>query len=89
MFTHTIAGNMIYEKLSPDLYAPVGTDGGDVSSLKWPLGLSFNRPGLQQAGFARQRNIDEFTVATEMAGVGMRLSLDSGDDLCWYWANPT
>ena len=40
MFTHTIAGNMMYKKSNPDLYAPVGTDGGDVSNLKWPLGLS-------------------------------------------------
>ena len=63
MFTHTITGNMIYEKLNPDLYAPVGTDGGDVSDLKWPLGLSFNRPGLHQAGFARQQNIIELPVA--------------------------
>ena len=74
---------MVYEKLNPDLYAPVGTDGGDVSNLKWPLGLSFNRPGLQQAGFARQQNINELPVATEMAGVDMRLSPHAYRELHW------
>ena len=78
---------MIYEKLNPDLYAPVGTDSGDFSNLKWPLGLSFNRPGLQQAGFARQQNINQLPVATEMAGVDMRLSPHAYRELHWHQAN--
>ena len=32
-FTHTITGNIIHEKLNPDLYAPVGTDSGNFSVI--------------------------------------------------------
>lgn len=44
---------MVYEKLNPDSYAPPGEDAGDVDNLHWPMGLSYNRPGLEGAGFAR------------------------------------
>ncbi|KAJ8106051.1 hypothetical protein ONZ43_g7193 [Nemania bipapillata] len=39
-----------YEKLNPDLYAPPGTDTGDVPNAMWPLGLSHNRPATEMAG---------------------------------------
>ena len=78
---------MIYEKLNLDLYAPPGTDSGDVPNLKWPIGLSFNRPGLEGAGFARQQTINEMPAATEMAGVDMRLSPHAHRELHWHQAN--
>ena len=87
VFTHQITGNMIYEKLNPDLYAPPGTDAGDVDNLKWPMGLSFNRPGIKHAGFARQQNVNELTAATEMAGVDMHLEPNAYRELHWHQAN--
>jgi hypothetical protein len=64
-----------YEKLNPDLYAPPGTDAGDVPNAMWPLGLSHNRPGTgKQSGWARQQNAAVLPAATAMAGVDMRLA---------------
>ena len=77
----------MYEKLNPDAYAPPGTDKGDFPQLKWPIGLSSNHAGLKGAGFARQQNIDQLPVATEMAGVDMKLSPNAYRELHWHKAN--
>ncbi|KAL8715425.1 MAG: hypothetical protein Q9220_000759 [cf. Caloplaca sp. 1 TL-2023] len=78
---------MIYEKLNPDLYAPPGTDGGDFGNSKWPMGLSYNRQGLGRAGFARQQNVEQLPIATQMAGVDMKLSPHAYRELHWHQAN--
>lgn len=78
---------MVYEKINPDLYAPPGTDAGNVDNLHWPMGLSYNRPGLEKAGFARQQNINELPAATRMAGVDMKLSPYAYRELHWHQAN--
>ena len=84
---YAIAGNMIYEKLNPDSYAPPATDAGDFTNLQWPLGLSYNRPGLNGAGFARQQNVDNLPAASQMAGVDMKLSPYAYRELHWHQAN--
>ncbi|KAI1437323.1 Bicupin, oxalate decarboxylase/oxidase [Xylaria sp. CBS 124048] len=74
-----------YEKLNPDLFAPPGTDSGDVPNAMWPLGLSHNRPGIgTQAGWARQQNSGVLPAATAMAGVDMRLSPHAYRELHWH-----
>jgi quercetin dioxygenase-like cupin family protein len=74
-----------YEKLNPDLYAPPGTDSGDVPNAMWPLGLSHNRLGSQPgAGWARQQNQDVLPAATAMAGVDMRLAPNAYRELHWH-----
>ncbi|KAI1305668.1 Bicupin, oxalate decarboxylase/oxidase [Xylaria venustula] len=74
-----------YEKLNPDLYAPPGTDTGDVPNAMWPLGLSHNRHGTgQEAGWARQQNTEVLPAATAMAGVDMRLSPHAYRELHWH-----
>ena len=78
---------MVYEKLNPDTYAPPATDAGDFPNLHWPLGLSYNRPGLEKAGFARQQNIDQLPAASRMAGVDMKLSPYAYRELHWHQAN--
>lgn len=84
---HTVVGNMIYEKLNPDSYAPPGEDAGDFDNLHWPMGLSYNRPGLKEAGFARQQNVGQLPAATQMAGVDMKLSPYAYRELHWHQAN--
>ena len=72
----TDAGPRNYEldRENSDLFAPPGTDSGDVPNLKWPLGLSHARHGTpQSAGWARQENVNELPVATAMAGVEFHL----------------
>ncbi|KAH6886268.1 RmlC-like cupin domain-containing protein [Thelonectria olida] len=77
-----------YEKLNPDLFAPPGTDAGDVPNAMWPLGLSHNRLGSQKgAGWARQQNQDVLPGATAMAGVDMRLAPSAYRELHWHTAN--
>lgn len=78
---------MVYEKLNPDLYAPPGTDAGNVDNLKWPMGLSYNRGGLNRSGFARQQNVYEMPAATAMAGVDMHLEPHAYRELHWHQAN--
>ncbi|KAI8627659.1 Bicupin, oxalate decarboxylase/oxidase [Xylariaceae sp. FL1651] len=74
-----------YEKLNPDLFAPPGTDSGDVPNAMWPLGLSHNRLGTEAgAGWARQQNVDVLPAATAMAGVDMRLSPGAYRELHWH-----
>ncbi|KAF5672291.1 oxalate decarboxylase [Fusarium heterosporum] len=74
-----------YEKLNPDLYAPPGTDTGDVPNAMWPLGLSHNRPGSDAgAGWARQQNQAVLPAATAMAGVDMRLAPNAYRELHWH-----
>ena len=78
---------MIYEKLNSDSYAPPSTDAGDVDNLHWPLGLSYNRPGLNGSGFARQQNVGDLPAASRMAGVDMKLSPYAYRELHWHQAN--
>ncbi|KAH7911359.1 putative oxalate decarboxylase/oxidase [Hygrophoropsis aurantiaca] len=67
---------------NPDLLAPPTTDNGDVPNAKWPMGLSHNR--LQTGGWARQQNIEVMSIATEMAGVNMRLEAGAIRELHWH-----
>lgn len=53
----------------------------------WPFGLSHNRPGTgKDSGWARQQNIDNMPLATEMAGVDMRLAPGAYRELHWHTA---
>jgi hypothetical protein len=63
--------NPTLDRQNPDSYAPPNTDAGTVPQGKWPFALSHNR--LQNGGWARQQNIDVLPVATNLAGVNMRL----------------
>ncbi|KDQ59152.1 hypothetical protein JAAARDRAFT_128142 [Jaapia argillacea MUCL 33604] len=67
---------------NPDLLAPPTTDAGTVSNAKWPFSLSHNR--LQTGGWARQENINVMPIATEMAGVNMRLEVGAIRELHWH-----
>ncbi|KAG7442548.1 Bicupin oxalate decarboxylase oxidase [Guyanagaster necrorhizus] len=67
---------------NPDFLAPPTTDSGTVSNAKWPFALSHNR--LQTGGWARQENIGVMPIATEMAGVNMRLEAGAIRELHWH-----
>ncbi|KAI0340405.1 oxalate decarboxylase [Trametopsis cervina] len=80
----TILGpqNVNMDKQNPDLLAPPTTDSGTVGNAKWPFSLSHNR--LQTGGWARQQNIGVLPMATEMAGVNMRLEVGAVRELHWH-----
>ncbi|KZV65237.1 oxalate decarboxylase [Peniophora sp. CONT] len=69
---------------NPDLLAPPTTDNGDVPNAKWPFTLSSNR--LQTGGWARQQNIEDMPLATELSGVNMRLEKGAIRELHWHTA---
>ncbi|TFY69233.1 hypothetical protein EVG20_g3233 [Dentipellis fragilis] len=74
--------NIAIDQQNPDFLAPPSTDNGDVPNAKWPFGLSHNR--LQTGGWARQQNIEVMPIATEMAGVNMRLEAGAIRELHWH-----
>lgn len=61
------------QKSHPDTFAPPTTDHGSVPQAEWPMGLSHTKLGLDRAGWSRQQNVGVLPIATEMAGVDMRL----------------
>ncbi|KAI0033645.1 oxalate decarboxylase [Vararia minispora EC-137] len=74
--------NPAIEQQNPDLLAPPTTDNGDIMNAKWPMALSHNR--LQTGGWARQQNIEVMPIATQMAGVNMRLEKGAIRELHWH-----
>ncbi|KIJ62907.1 hypothetical protein HYDPIDRAFT_114033 [Hydnomerulius pinastri MD-312] len=74
--------NVQIDLMNADFLAPPTTDNGDVPNAKWPMGLSHNR--LQTGGWARQQNIEVLPLATEMAGVNMRLEAGAIRELHWH-----
>lgn len=73
-----------YSKLNPDIVAPPSTDKGSIENPKWPMELSHNRILPGGAGWARQENTDNLPLATEMAGVDMRLAPGAYRELHWH-----
>ncbi|PSS05499.1 hypothetical protein PHLCEN_2v3781 [Hermanssonia centrifuga] len=80
----TILGpqNVPMDLQNADLLAPPSTDSGTVGNAKWPFSLSHNR--LQTGGWARQQNVQVMPLATEMAGVNMRLEAGALRELHWH-----
>ncbi|VDB85112.1 unnamed protein product [Peniophora sp. CBMAI 1063] len=74
--------NLQISQQNPDFLAPPTTDNGDVSNAKWPFAMSHNR--LQTGGWARQQNIEVMPIATQMAGVNMRLEKGAIRELHWH-----
>ncbi|KAI0701226.1 oxalate decarboxylase [Cytidiella melzeri] len=74
--------NVPMDLQNADILAPPTTDSGTVGNAKWPFSLSHNR--LQTGGWARQQNVAVLPMATEMAGVNMRLEAGSIRELHWH-----
>ncbi|EKM56991.1 uncharacterized protein PHACADRAFT_142065 [Phanerochaete carnosa HHB-10118-sp] len=74
--------NVPLDLQNPDMLAPPTTDAGTVGNAKWPFSLSHNR--LQTGGWARQQNLDVLPIATNMAGVNMRLEVGAIRELHWH-----
>ena len=79
--------NVELDRQNSDIFAPPGTDSGSTGQAKWPLGLSHNRHGLKNAGWARQQSVDQLPIATAMAGVNMHLEPNAYRELHWHKAN--
>jgi oxalate decarboxylase len=63
--------NAALEAENPDLLASPYTDSGTIPNLKFSFATTRNR--LLTGGWAREVTVRELPVATELAGVNMRL----------------
>ncbi|KAF8702901.1 hypothetical protein AX14_014336 [Amanita brunnescens Koide BX004] len=74
--------NFAIELQNSDALAPPTTDHGTIPNPKWSFSLSPNR--LANGGWARQQNVATMPIATQIAGVNMRLTAGSIRELHWH-----
>jgi oxalate decarboxylase len=74
--------NVPVERENPDHLAPPRTDSGTVPNLKFPFAAAHNR--LVSGGWAREVTVREMPVATELAGVNMRLKPGGIREMHWH-----
>ena len=74
--------NPALQRQNPDLVASPSTDSGTVPNLKFSYSAAHNR--LLGGGWAREITVRELPVATELAGVNMRLKPGSIRELHWH-----
>jgi oxalate decarboxylase len=74
--------NVPVEEENPDHLTPPATDHGTVPNLKFPFAAAHNR--LVSGGWAREVTVRELPVATELAGVNMRLKPGGVREMHWH-----
>jgi oxalate decarboxylase len=80
----TILGprNLPLERENPDLLSSPYTDSGTIPNLKFSFAAARNR--LLTGGWAREVTVRELPVATELAGVNMRLKPGGIREMHWH-----
>ena len=74
--------NTPLERANPDLLVPPTTDSGTVPNLKFSFAAAHNR--VLSGGWAREVTSRELPVATELAGVNMRLKPGAMREMHWH-----
>ncbi len=74
--------NPAREAESPDLIVPPATDAGTLANLRWSFADSHMR--LEDGGWARETTVRELPIATEIAGVNMRLKAGAVRELHFH-----
>ncbi|HEX4691027.1 MAG TPA: cupin domain-containing protein, partial [Solirubrobacteraceae bacterium] len=74
--------NASVERQNPDLLAAPGTDARTVPNLKYSFASAHNR--LLPGGWAREVTRRELPIATELAGVNMRLKPGGVREMHWH-----
>jgi oxalate decarboxylase len=74
--------NPAREAEDPDVPAPPDTDHGTLPNLRRSFADSHNR--LADGGWARQATIRELPIATEIAGVNVRLKAGALREVRWH-----
>ena len=70
------------QRENPDLIAPPSTDEGSVPNAKFSYSAAHNR--LTEGGWAREITTRELPIATDLAGVNMRLKPGGIRELHWH-----
>src|SRR4051812_22721837 len=74
--------NVPLERENPDHVAAPRTDSGTVPNLKYSFATAHNR--LLPGGWAREVTTRELPIATELAGVNMRLGAGAAREMHWH-----
>jgi oxalate decarboxylase len=74
--------NAPLERENPDQIAAPRTDSGTVPNLKYSFAAAHNR--LLPGGWAREVTTRELPIATELAGVNMRLEPGGVREMHWH-----
>ena len=74
--------NVPLERENPDQLGSPHTDSGTVPNLKFAFGATHNR--LLKGGWAREVTVRELPIATELAGVNMRLIPGGVREMHWH-----
>jgi oxalate decarboxylase len=74
--------NFPLEAANPDLLVSPSTDAGTIPNLKFPYAQARNR--VLTGGWAREVTARELPVATELAGVNMRLKPGGIREMHWH-----
>jgi oxalate decarboxylase len=74
--------NVPLERENPELLASPSTDSGTIPNLKFSFAAARNR--LLTGGWAREVTVRELPIATELAGVNMRLKPGGIRELHWH-----
>jgi len=74
--------NVLLDRQNPDILTPPGTDAGTIPNMKFSFGLAHMR--LLAGGWARQVTARELPIATQLAGVNMRLNPYAVRELHWH-----
>ena len=74
--------NAPVEAENADLLVPPRTDSGTVPNLKYSFAAAHNR--ILKGGWAREVTVRELPIATELAGVNMRLKPGAIRELHWH-----
>src|SRR3954466_13154259 len=74
--------NISLERENASLLASPATDSGTIPNLKFSFAAARNR--LLTGGWAREVTVRELPVATELAGVNMRLKPGGIRELHWH-----
>ncbi len=74
--------NVALERANPALLIPPSTDSGTIPNLKFSFAAAHNR--VLSGGWAREVTSRELPIATELAGVNMRLKPGAIRELHWH-----
>jgi oxalate decarboxylase len=77
--------NKALETLNPDGFTPPATDHGSVQNF-WHSFSAVHRR-VQEGGWSRQVNVEDFPISTELAGVNMKLNAGGIRELHWHEAD--
>ncbi|MGI5241014.1 oxalate decarboxylase family bicupin [Dactylosporangium sp. CA-139066] len=74
--------NVALDRQNPDLLSPPATDHGTLPNLKFSMSMAHTR--IEQGGWTREVTQRELPIATELAGVDMKLEPGAYRELHWH-----